>query len=151
VGGGREPGHVHADLGDQFLRAGPPDAGDLIQLGHLAGERGDRFLDPPGQRLDLGAQPIDAVEHHAQQVAVMVAEVPGQRLLQDADLLAHGAAGHPGQHVGVTLPPISASSMSRPDLPKMSLITADSLIWVSSSSFSTRCFSRVRSWIRVRR
>jgi hypothetical protein len=33
----------------------------------------------------------------------------------------------------------------------MSLITLDSLIWVSSSSFSARCFSRVRSWIKVRR
>ena len=33
----------------------------------------------------------------------------------------------------------------------MSLITLDSLIWVSSSSFSARCFSRVRSWTRVRR
>ena len=33
----------------------------------------------------------------------------------------------------------------------MSLITDDSLIWASSSSFSARCFSRVRSWIRVRR
>jgi hypothetical protein len=48
-------------------------------------------------------------------------------------------------------PAISAVNISRPETPKMSLITADSLIWVSSSSFSTRCFSRVRSWIRVRR
>jgi hypothetical protein len=33
----------------------------------------------------------------------------------------------------------------------MSLITADSLIWVSSSNFSARCFSLVRSWVKVRR
>jgi hypothetical protein len=46
---------------------------------------------------------------------------------------------------------MSASSIARPDTPKMSLITADSLIWVSSSSFSARCFSLVRSWVKVRR
>ena len=33
--------------------------------------------------------------------------------------------------------------MGRPDTPKMSLATTDSLIWASSSSFSTRCFSAV--------
>jgi len=41
--------------------------------------------------------------------------------------------------------------MSRPDLPMMSLITLESFTWASSSSFSVRCFSRVRSWVRVRR
>jgi hypothetical protein len=40
---------------------------------------------------------------------------------------------------------------ARPDAAKMSLATELSLIWASSSSFSTRCSSRVRSWMRARR
>ena len=87
-----------------LLGAGSADTGILIQLGHLVRERGDRLIDPPGQRLDLGSQGIDAVKHHPQQVAVVVAELPRQRLLQDADLAAHRPAGQPGQHMGVSLP-----------------------------------------------
>jgi hypothetical protein len=41
--------------------------------------------------------------------------------------------------------------MSRPEAPKMSEITLESFTCASSSSFSARCFSRVRSWVRVRR
>ena len=93
MAGGGEAGHVGADLGDEFLRAGFADAGDLIQLGHLSREKGDRLIDPPGQRLDLGGQRVGPVEHHLQQVAVVVAEMPGQRLLQDALLTAHGTTG----------------------------------------------------------
>jgi hypothetical protein len=40
---------------------------------------------------------------------------------------------------------ISAFIMSRPETPKMSLATTDSLIWASSSSFSTRFFSALAS------
>ena len=74
--GGGEPGHVHADFGDELLGAGGADAGDLIELGDLGRERGDHLLDPPGQRLDLGGQRVHAIDHHAQQVAVMAAEMP---------------------------------------------------------------------------
>ncbi len=35
--------------------------------------------------------------------------------------------------------------MSRPETPKMSEATTDSLIWASSSSFSTRFFSALAS------
>ena len=61
---GGEAGHVGADLGDEFLGAGLADAGDLIELGHLRRERGDRLIDPPGQFLDLGGERVDPVEHH---------------------------------------------------------------------------------------
>ena len=93
-----------AGLRDQLLRAGLPDAGDLIELGHLSRERGDRLIDPPGQILDLGGERVGPVEHHLQQVAVVVTEMPGERLLQDALLAAHGPAGQLGQHVRVALP-----------------------------------------------
>jgi hypothetical protein len=39
-----------------------PDAADVIELGYLAGERGDHLLNPPGQRLELGAR---LVRQHA--------------------------------------------------------------------------------------
>ncbi len=47
--------------------------------------------------------------------------------------------------LGSRCPEISAPSMSRPETPKMSEATTLSLIWASSSSFSTRCFSAVRT------
>jgi hypothetical protein len=47
--------------------------------------------------------------------------------------------------LGLVCPPTSAAIISRPETPKMSLATTDSLIWASSSSFSTRCFSAVRA------
>jgi hypothetical protein len=53
--------------------------------------------------------------------------------------------------LGSRSPAISAASMARPDTPKMSLATTLSLIWASSSSFSTRCFSAVRAATRSAR
>jgi hypothetical protein len=104
VAGGREPAHVHPDLGDDLRGGVLADAGDLIELGHLDRERGQRLIDPPGQLLDLGGQGVDPVEHHLQQVAVVVAEVPGQRLPQRADLAAQAVAGQPSQRGRVALP-----------------------------------------------
>ena len=53
--------------------------------------------------------------------------------------------------LGSRSPAMIDSSMSRPDTPWMSVITLDSLTWASSSSFSTRCFSPVRTRVRCRR
>ena len=52
---------------------------------------------------------------------------------------------------GSRCPAASASSMSRPETPWMSEITDESFRCPSSSSFSTRCFSAVRAWVRCRR
>src|SRR3954454_7830318 len=46
---------------------------------------------------------------------------------------------------GSRSPAISAASIARPETPNRSLTTTDSLISASSSSFSTRCFSAVRT------
>ena len=140
-----EAGHVHPDLGNDLLGAGPADAGDLIKLGHLTRERGQALVDPLGQRVNLGGDRVDAVAHHPQQVPVMVAEVPGQRFRRTLILPRMLPRASPASASGSRCPAMSASS-SAPDLPKMSLITDDSFTWVSSSSFSARCFSRVRSW-----
>src|SRR5262252_6065010 len=55
-------------------------------------------------RIDLGSEGIDAAEHHGQQVAVVVAEVPGERLGQGADLAAHAGPGQLRERARVTLP-----------------------------------------------
>jgi len=47
--------------------------------------------------------------------------------------------------LGSRCPPTRAAIIARPETPKMSEATTDSLIWASSSSFSTRFFSPVRS------
>ena len=74
----------------------------------------------------------------------MVVEVAGQRLFAaEAVLTRIAAVGQPGQHPGVTftgdhrvqhLPPGHAVQVTD---------HRSSLIWASSSSFSSRCFSRV--------
>jgi hypothetical protein len=53
--------------------------------------------------------------------------------------------------VGLRCPAMIASSMALPDTPWMPEITDDSFRCASSSSFSTRCFSAVRAWVRWRR
>jgi hypothetical protein len=51
---------------------------------------------------------------------------------------------------GLRSPATGAASMSRPEVPKMSAASTDTLIWASSDGFSTRCFSAVRAPIRPR-
>jgi hypothetical protein len=46
--GGREPGHVHAEFGEQQVRGGLADAGNLIQPINRPSEGGDQ----------LGADPL---------------------------------------------------------------------------------------------
>ena len=53
--------------------------------------------------------------------------------------------------LGLRSPAIRWSMMSRPVTPCRSVTTLDSLIAADSSSFSARCFSRVRSAVRSRR
>ena len=64
VTGAGEAGHVHPDLGDDLLSADRADAGDVVQLRHLVGARGDQLLDPSRQLADLAAERVDAVQHH---------------------------------------------------------------------------------------
>ncbi len=78
-----------------------------------------------------------------------------QRLAQRGQLLAQLTLGEvvarSASTSGSWVPWRSASSISRPDTPKVSLATLDSLILdslipASSSSVWSRCASRVRSW-----
>jgi len=101
---GREPGHVDADLGDDHAGGDVPDAGDLIQTCRRGDERGDLGIDALVEVGDVGATPINAIEHLGQQERVVVAETAGERLLQVGDLAAHPAARELGEHLGVALP-----------------------------------------------
>src|SRR5262249_60131516 len=78
VAGGGEAGHLGADLGDDLLSADDADPGDLIELGHLAGEGGDRLLDPGGEGVDLGGECVNPNQHHNQQNNVALGEMPGK-------------------------------------------------------------------------
>ena len=87
-----------------------------------------------------------------QQERVMAGEEAGERLLQRGDLAAHHATRQLRQLLRVTLPADQgAQHLAARDTPKMSETTTLSLIWASSSSFSTRCFSAVRAATRSAR
>ena len=148
---GGEAAHVEADLGDDHLRGGAADPGDLIQPVDRSGERGDLLVDLGLQLGDVGAGLVDARQHPGQQERMVVAEVAGKGLLQLAALGAQAGARQLRQRLGSRSPAMSAASIARPETPKLSLATTDSLIWASSSSFSTRCFSAVRATTRSAR
>jgi hypothetical protein len=102
VGRGGEAGHVQPGLGDDHRGRGGTDSGDLIQAGHRVSERGDLCFDLGVEVGDVRVQGVDAGEHLGQQEAVVVGEVPDERLFQLGDLGAHPRPGHLGQDLGVT-------------------------------------------------
>jgi len=125
VPGGREPGHIQADLGEDDLGAVTADAGDLIEAGDgigpgriragasaraggavgvdalRGGNRCDQLPDPGGELGDLPVERVDLVQQHPGQLAVMIVEPPRERLDQRAMLGLHPAAGQAGQHFRV--------------------------------------------------
>lgn len=86
-------GHIDPDLGDQDVRGGTPDTGDLIEFAHRLRERDDQVLDPGLDRGDIGAGLVDPGQHRGQQERVMVGEASNERLLQQRGLGAHPGAG----------------------------------------------------------
>ena len=147
----REPGHVDADLSDQLGGGHGVDAGNVSKPGRLGGERADLLLDAGVERGDLGADPIAVVEHHAQDRRVVVGEEPAQRLFEPRGLLARLALGQPRQCSRIALSGDQGVHHRSPGQPCSSDSTDEILIWASSSSFSMRCCSRVRSCTRARR
>ena len=73
----------------------------------------------------------------------MAADAATEGLLQQAPLGPQAGPGQLGQDLGVALTGTSAASMARPEVPKMSLATTESLSRASSSTCSTRCCSAV--------
>ena len=99
VPGGREGAHVDADLGDQVLGGGDPEAGDAVQLGDLPlirlAQPGDLLL----QHRDLGGVMVDVPEHHRQDEGVPGGE---ERAVQASSSPSCGASrpGHLRQPQG---------------------------------------------------
>jgi len=116
----------------------PPGGPDLGQV----------LLDPGGQGGDAGIAEGDLVQQHLRQLPMVVIEHPGQRLDQGVVLGFHPAAGQAGQDVGVALAADHPLIMSCAETVVSLLATADTLISATSSSFSSRCQQRVRSWTR---
>ena len=98
-----EAGHVGADLADDALGAAALDAGDRAQQLNRRRERADLLLDHAGELLDLLVEEVDVAQDRADPQPVMRVEVPGQRLAQRGDLLAHLPARELGEHVRVGL------------------------------------------------
>jgi hypothetical protein len=91
-------------------------------------------------------------QHQLAPDAVVVVEVAGQRpCSKTASLDRMLPRASCASALGSRWPAMSAASIWRPETPKMSLITLESLIWASSSSCSSRWVSRVRSRVRLRR
>ena len=143
--GGGEPGHVDPDLGDDRRGGDRPDAGDVIEAGRRCRERGQIRLDLGVDGGDVGVDRVDARQHPGQQEPVVVVEVAVERLLEEADLGPHPERANCASTLGSRSPPINAAIIGRPDTPKMSEATTESLMQASSSSFSARFFSAVRA------
>jgi hypothetical protein len=60
---GGEAGHVEPELGDDDVRGGRSDSGDLIEAPDRRGERGDQLFDPGLDRGDVGAGLIDTARN----------------------------------------------------------------------------------------
>jgi hypothetical protein len=145
VRGGGEAAHVQADLGDDDVRGDAADAGDLIQPLGRQRERGDLRLDVGLEGGDVGADRIHAVQHRGQQERVMSVKWPVNASVSWPSLARMRVRASCASALGSRSPATSASSIARPETPKMSAATTLSLIWASSRSFSTRFFSAVRT------
>lgn len=142
---GREPRHIESHFGDDHAGGGEPDTGDLIQAGHRRAERGYLVLYLCVEFGDVDADLIDAGQHLGQQERVVIAESAGERLFQHRQLGAHASAGELGENLGVALSGDQRGQHVSPGGPEDVAATTESLICASSSSFSTRFFSAVRT------
>jgi hypothetical protein len=79
--------------------------------------------------------------------AVMLPEAATQGLPQGGKFLAQRPASQVGQDSASVVPWTSASSMARPETPRMSVATDADVTPASSSTLWRRFAARVRSWI----
>jgi hypothetical protein len=100
---GREPGHVHAEFGDQQVRGGLADPGDLIQPINRPSEAGDQLLDLGVELGQVGVQGIHPGQHLGEQEGVLVGEEPSERLHQRVEFGAQPGAGQLREDLGVAL------------------------------------------------
>ncbi len=109
VAGGGEDAHVGADLGEDVLRAAPPDAGDRAQELNRGPERGEALLDRVGEPVDLLVEEVEVGEDRSDQQRVQLIEAALERFLQRRQLPAQLALGQVSEDDRVFNRPASAS------------------------------------------
>jgi len=87
----------------------------------------------------------EAYVHRGQQEREVLAEGVTNAASSSAVLTRIRPKAMSASRAGSRSPAINAAIIARPETPKMSLATTDSFTPASSSSFSTRCFSAVRT------
>jgi hypothetical protein len=128
---------------------GAPVAEAALVLGRLgSGDSRDQLLDPGREAVCLRGQRVDVVQQHPGQFGVVVVEAAGQRLHQGGALAAHPSFGELGKHLRVALPDDQGlqhgSTRDAHDVGGH----GGQLDQASSSSFSSRCTCRERSWVK---
>ena len=122
---------------------GGPVGVDAPGGGHRRGQLGG----PGGQRRDPGVEEGDLVQQQPGELAVVVIEHAVQGLDQVIVPGLHPAAGQAGQHLRVALAgDHRLDHVLRRDGGQLGLATDETLTRAPSSSFSSRCQHRVRSW-----
>jgi hypothetical protein len=131
---GGEAARVDTDLGDDHLRGGAADPGDLIQPVGRHLKRGELGLDVDLQLGDVGAGLVDAAKHGGEQEAWWSPKRPQKASSSRPRSARRRVRASRARTSGSRSPAISAASIARPETPKMSEATTESLTWASSSS-----------------
>src|SRR5262249_14868326 len=130
--------HLDADLGNDGGGRRPIDAGNPIQQFQLARVRFELPLEFRVPLLEVAIQPIQPIELHREQLTMVIFHAPIKRQLQGGQLRPHSPLASSAISAGVACPRLSASNISRPERPKTSEATLESLILQLSKSLVTR-------------
>src|SRR5262245_14889332 len=147
----RKRTHVDADLGENHLGRPAVDAWNAIQPGQLVGKRDEMPFDLEAQGADRLVQVVEVGQQLSHEKRVVRPKAAGQRRASAGSLPRNRPRASSAKTRGSVVPCASASSMARPDTPKMSLATVASLTPASSSALWRRFATRVRSWMRALR
>jgi hypothetical protein len=121
----------------EFVGAGGPGRSGRRQLVDRGVEQCGDLIDPRGELVELAQQ-------QSGQPGVVVGE-PAVQGPRSARRVRARPRASSASTFGLRCPAISASIIARPDTPSTSVSTDEILIRASSSSFSIRCLTRVRS------
>jgi hypothetical protein len=142
---GGEARHVCADLGEDDRGGDRPDAGDRIQACRRRGERGQIRLDLGVDGGDVGVDTSIRCSIRVSRKAWWASKWPLNASSSRLILVRIRDRASWANTFGSRSPAINAAIIARPDTPKMSEATTESLMQASSRSFSTRFFSAVRT------
>jgi hypothetical protein len=153
--GGREPGHVDTDLGDDRLGGPLPDPGDGVEpvTGPLerdsrpaggGGEDGiDTFVELRGGGLEVGG----VIEAEPDEQGVVVPEPARNAWRSSGIFLRSTPLASSARTSGSRSPATRACNIARPETPNTSEATESNLMPASSRVFWIRWHSAVWAWI----